>query len=176
MLLAIFCAVETAPPGFAQASREYDLKAALMFNFTQFVEWPASTFRSPDAPFIIGILGRDPFGNVIDDLVRTESCGMHRIQVVRYRRVEDIDSCQMLFIPESERNRLPRILAAVKGRPILTVSDIEGFALRGGMMRLWKQPDGRIHLRINLNEVKAAGLMVSSKLLRVAEVVSTESR
>ena len=156
-----------------QSTHEYDLKAVLIFNFTQFVEWPPTAFARDDAPFVIGVLGRDPFGRALDDVVRTETCGNRRIEVVRFTSAEAIRDCHILFISETESANLARILAVLGRRPILTVGDFEGFSLRGGMMRFKKSPEGKIQLRINLDVVKAANLVVSAKLLRIAEIVRT---
>lgn len=175
--LAWFCfaaagAIAVAPRTAAQASREYDLKAALIFHFTQFVEWPASAFATPDAPLVIGILGEDPFGGILDEIVHNERCGQRPIKIERYRNLPSVRNCQILFVGNSERENLARINAALRFRPILTVAEFEGFATRGGMIRMVRNTENKIALRINLNAIKAAGLTVSAKLLRVAEVVN----
>lgn len=167
---AVFAA--SPPPPFAQGSREYDVKAALLFNFTRFVEWPARAFARPDSPVVIGILGPDPFGSVLDRMVNNETCGGRPIVVVRFSNVAAARDSHLLFITSAERGNLPRILAALRGRPVLTVGDFEGFTAAGGMIRLLKNPADKMQLRINLNATKAADLVVSAKLLRVAEAVN----
>lgn len=154
-----------------EASKEYDLKAVLLYHFTQFVEWPAHSFPRPTAPLVIGVLGRDPFGQVLDDVVRQETYARRRIVVERYRRVDLIGNCQILFIDSSESRNFPRVLAVLRGRPVLTVGDFEDFAARGGMIRFLKNPDAKITLGINLAAAKAAGLNISPQLLRVADVM-----
>lgn len=156
----------------AQVSREYDLKAVLLFNLTRFVEWPAESFADPDTPLIIGILGQDPYGKILDDVVRTESYGRHKIQVVRFRNIESVKDCQILYISADESRNLSRILARLAGRPLLTVGDFDAFSLRGGMVGFSQNAEGKIRLRINLEAVRASHLAVSGKLLRVAEVVN----
>lgn len=155
----------------AQTSREYDLKAVLVYNFAQFVEWPASAFPSSTAPLVIGILGHDPFGRVLDDLVKQEPADRRRIVIERHRSLDTIGHCHILFIEAGEQRNFPRILAALRGRPVLTVGDFDDFALRGGMIRFLKNPADKITLRINLEAARAAGLNISAQLLRVAEVV-----
>lgn len=173
MFLAVLAGGVIAPARVpAQISREYDLKAVLLFNLTQFVEWPSSVFAQPDSPVVIGILGRDPFGSVLDDIVRNEKVGERNIVVQRFRNVQSARDCHILFVSSSEEAELPRILRVLRGRPILTVGDFDEFAARGGMIRFMANPQGKIHLRINLTSVKNADLIVSAKLLRVAEVVS----
>jgi len=157
---------------------EYQLKAVFLFNFVQFVDWPATPQDSQPptlAPLLIGILGDDPFGPFLDETVRGERLGARPIQVRRYRRIADLEECQVLFISRSENERLPEILSAVKHRPVLTVSDGDGFANQGGMIQ-FVTDKSRIRLRINLDAAEAANLTISSKLLRVAEIVRTQRR
>lgn len=164
--------VGLAPAARAENSREYDLKAVLLFNLTRFVDWPPVAFADPEAPLVIGILGQDPYGKILDDVVRTESYGRHKIQVVRYRTVESARDCQILFVSSSEQPNLPRILRELAGRPILTIGEFEGFAAGGGMIRLYQTAEGKIRLRVNLGSVRAGGLTVSAKLLRLAETIN----
>ncbi len=159
-------------PARAEISREYDLKAVLLFNLTRFVEWPPATFADPESPLIIGVLGQDPYGHTLDEVVRTERYGTHRILVVRYRTVEAAESCQILFVCSNEQANLPGILRDLAGRPILTVGEFDSFATGGGMIRLFQNAQGKIRLRINLAAVRASGLNISGKLLRVAETIN----
>jgi hypothetical protein len=151
---------------------EYQLKGVFLFNFVQFVEWPATPTPDAQRPLLIGILGDDPFGPSLDATVRGERLGARPIQIRRYRQVADITDCNILFISRSEKDRIPEILSALKNRPVLTVSDGDAFANRGGMIQFITDKN-RIKLRINLEAAQATGLTISSKLLRVAEVVRT---
>ncbi|MCW3110007.1 MAG: YfiR family protein, partial [Segetibacter sp.] len=154
----------------AQTSREYNIKAVFLYNFTQFVEWPSNTFPGPDAPFIIGILGDDPFHSSIDEAVANEKAKGHPIIVQRYRNVKDINNCHILFISNTESGKLREILAALASKNILTVSDIPDFATTGGIIRFITK-ENKIKLQINLPASKDADLNISSKLLQVAEIV-----
>src|SRR6185436_524028 len=116
-------------------SREYQVKAVFLFNFAQFVEWPPPAFADAQAPLVIGVLGEDPFGAYLDETVRGEKVNNRPLTVQRYRRVEEIKACHVLFISQSEVDRLKEIIATLKGRNILTVGDTDGFALYGGMIR-----------------------------------------
>jgi hypothetical protein len=156
----------------SQASPEYQLKAVFLFNFAQFVEWPASAFAGPDAPLVIGILGEDPFGSYLDETVRGEKVDDRPLVVRRFKSVDEITTCHILFINWRDADQLRDILAHLRGRSILTVSDVEGFATRGGMIRFLTDQN-RIRFRINLDAAKAASLTVSSKLLRAAQIVPT---
>lgn len=174
MLAAVLAAMlmfqgvaRAAPPG------EYQVKAVYLFNFGQFVEWPRQALGPDNSPFVIGILGDDPFGKTIDDVVRGETLGSHPLVVKRFRDVEDITGCNILFIGRNERDKLDSALAAMRGRSVLTVTDIDGAEHKGAMIVLFNQ-DNRIRMRINLAEARAGNLVISSKLLRPAEVIGRE--
>lgn len=152
-------------------SREYQIKAVFLFNFAQFVEWPPAAFASAQAPLVIGVLGEDPFGSFLDQAVQGEKAGQRPLEVRRYAQVSDIDACHILFISRSEAGRLDEIVARLNGRGTLTVSDIDGAAVRGVMIRFINQ-NNHLRLRINLDAAKFAGLTISSKLLRPAEIVT----
>lgn len=158
----------------AQSSREYDLKAVLLFNLSRFVEWPATSFAAPGSPLLIGILGDDPFGKVLDEVVRPEIHHGHPLQIVRSSSLAALQNCHILFISASQRDQLPRILPELQGRPILTVADFDPFVGRGGMVGLRRSDGGKIQLRIDLRAARGAGLVVSGKLLQVAEVMNRE--
>ncbi len=161
----------TAAQTQREAIQEYQLKAVFLFNFAQFVDWPAVTFADTAAPFVIGVLGDDPFGNQLDVVVRGETVHSRPLVVRRYHRLEDITPCHILFISQSERDRMAKIVAGLRGRHILTVSDAENFARDGGMIQFFAEHH-KIRLRIDLEAAKADDLTISSKLLRPAEIVS----
>lgn len=154
----------------AQPSRERQVQAVFLFNFAQFVQWPETSFMTPDSPLIIGVLGHDPYGATLDDVVRGEQVGGRALEVRRFQRVEDAVECHILYVSRSEEARFDRIFAALQGRALLTVGDADGFALQGGMIRFVTER-GRIRLRVNLEAAREAGLTLSSKLLRSAEIV-----
>lgn len=171
-LLAGGGASETA--GADAPSREFQVKAAFLYNFVQFVEWPPGAFRTPDSPIVIGVLGQDPFGSFLDQLVAGETVNGRRLVVERYRWIGDIDACHLLFVSGSEGKRAAQIAEALKGRSVLTVCDWEELMTHGAMVRFVTERQ-RVRLRINLDAVRAGGLTISSKLLRSAETVSQET-
>jgi hypothetical protein len=172
-LIASIMLFSAGPEASAQTaiSREYEIKAVFLFNFAQFVDWPPKTSASLQAPLIIGVLGDDPFDGYLDDTVRGEKLNNRPFVVQRYRRVEDIDGCQVLFIGRTDPSQLLHIMAALKGRSILTVGDTEDFAEDGGIIRFVTE-NNRIRFRINVDAAEAAHLVISSKLLRLAEVAT----
>lgn len=159
-----------APANAAPASPEYQLKAVFLFNFTRFVEWPATTYAADDTPFVIGVLGHDPFGDSLDEAVKDEKVDSHPMVVRRLQSPAEIAGCQIVFLGRDSGVSLDALLAATKNHPVLTVGDGTDFAKRGGMMRFVVE-NSRVRLRVNLGAVRQAGLVVSSKLLRSVEIV-----
>lgn len=155
----------------AAPSGEYQLKAVFLFNFAQFAEWPARAFADARAPLVIGVLGENPFGAYLGDLVEGETVGGRPLVVAHYRRVEDVAVCHILYIGRGEAARLEPLLAQLRGRSILTIGDADNFTRAGGMVRLVNE-GGKIRLRINLEAAKAGGLMISSKIVRPATIVT----
>jgi YfiR/HmsC-like len=156
--------------GAAAPVSEYQVKAVFLFNFAQFVEWPTSAFPRPNAPFVIGVLGQDPFGVNLDEVVRGETVNKRPLAVARFHDISEVHDCQILFIPSAELAHLDQILTALKGRSVLTVTDANDPSQRGVMIALVTQ-DSRIRLRIDLQAARAGNLTISSKLLRPAEIV-----
>jgi hypothetical protein len=159
------------PAHGATAADEYQVKAVFLFNFSRFVEWPASAFASPEAPFIVGVFGHDPFGGNLDEVVKGETVNGRPLVVKRLKDVADAAGCQIVFIHQSEARRLPDVLSALGGRSTLTVSDIPGTAQRGVMIRLVTEK-GRVRMRVDVDSARASALTISSNLLRAAEIVT----
>jgi hypothetical protein len=159
----------TVPPQRDQPSREYQLKAVFLYNFTQFVEWPTGAFQTADEPLIIGILGKDPFGKYLDQTVFGEKLDEHPFEVRRFGKVGDIKACHILFVNVTDTNTWDEVFALAGSKHILTVGDAENFASAGGMIRFFTE-NGKTRIRINLESAKNASLTISSKLLRLAEI------
>ncbi|HET6568642.1 MAG TPA: YfiR family protein [Rhodothermales bacterium] len=153
-------------------SPEYQVKAVFLYHFTEFVTWPRSAFPEAQAPLVIGVLGDDPFGAYLDETVRGEMVNGHPLVVRRYDRVEQVEGCQILFVSPSEAGRLGRILSRTSDRPLLTVGDTDDFARDGGIIQ-FVTVRGKIRLRINVDAARSAGLTISSKLLGLADIVTT---
>jgi hypothetical protein len=164
-------------PVWAQFS-EYAVKAAYLFNFTKFVEWPDGTFDSTTSPIIIGVLGEDPFGGDLDRTIAGKSVNGLSIRIKRFgvfdeNRIFQFQKCQILFISYSEKDNIKGILEAMQGTNVLTVSEIEKFPLLGGMV-LFDQEGERITLAINIEAAQKEKLKISSRLLQVAKIYKSE--
>lgn len=152
-----------------------EVKAVFLFNFVHFVEWPAAAFDNPQSPVVICVLGEDPFGELLDEVVNGESVGSRQLLVERFRRLEDMSDCHVLFISTSETPNQARILTALRDVPTLTVGERADFATRGGMIRFLTEQN-RVRLEVNVAAAKAAGLTISSNLLRSARIVGEGGR
>jgi len=173
LLLALALSAPRAAAEAPAPPPEYQVKAVFLFNFAQFVDWPAQAFPDAGAPLVIGVLGDDPFGTYLDELVRNEKIGGRPLVVRRFERVQDIRECHILFVSRNAAGQFDRIAADLQGRSLLTVGDTENFSRLGGMVRFVTE-NGKIHLRINVEAAKESGLTISSKLLRWATIVTKE--
>ena len=150
---------------------EHEVKAAFLFNFMQFVEWPASVTTNVSTPLVIGVLGDNPFGTVLDETIKGETVRGQPLQIKRSHRVDDLKDCQIVFICHSEKAHLKEILNALRGCGILTVSDIEQFCQHGGMIELLNE-GGKIRFAINQEAAEQDKVKISSKLLRLARLAN----
>ena len=171
LLLLLWTATAILPaPASPVASTEYQVKAAFLYNFAKFVEWPPEAF--PDGrPFVIGILGQDSFGSALDEAVSGKTIRERKISVRRFSRLDEAADAHILFISDSEGEALPRILKRLGSAPVLTVSDLPRFAEQGGMVQLIME-QSRVRFAINVASVERAGLKPSSQLLKLARIVN----
>ena len=163
-------ASESPSPTAAPAPREYLIKAVFLYNFAKFTTWPAESFPDPQAPLYLCILGEDAFGAAMES-IEGKSIKGRPLAVIRIAQVSDAVRCHILFISTSEEERLRAILDDLRERPILTISDMPNFAQAGGTINL-KTVEDRIRFDINVDAANAADLRLSSKLLRLGNIVS----
>lgn len=159
-----------ANPGRPTTPAEYEIKAAFLYNFAKFIEWPPQTGQGEPDAFVITILGQDPFDGVIDDMLQGKTVNSRRVVVRRASRADDVRSSQILFISDSERAQLADILKRFANTATLTVGESDRFAERGGIICFRMEKD-RIRLDINLAVAERARLRISSELLKLARIV-----
>jgi hypothetical protein len=153
-------------------AREHQVKAIFLFNFVQFITWPAAAFPDPHAPITIGILGDDPFGPFLEEAVQGEAIDGRALTIKRLQHIEEVMGCHMLFVSKSESERLDQILAAVQGKSIVTVGEMQAFAHQGGIINFFTVGN-KVRYEINVAAAKRAHLDISSKLLRLAKIVGS---
>ncbi len=147
---------------------EYQIKAAFIYNFARFVEWPSAAFTNSNSPMIIGVFGENVFGDNLERTISGNEINCHPLQFKMFNSVEEATNCHVLFIGTSEKNRMPKILARLQGTAVLTVSEnTDTFIANGGMINLVIVED-KVRFRINNDAAKKSGLIISSKLLSLA--------
>ncbi|MCB0430634.1 MAG: YfiR family protein [Flavobacteriales bacterium] len=155
----------------AQTYSEYEVKAAFLFNFGKFVDWPEKAFETPESPIIIAVVGDDPFGEVLDNIVKGRTTNGRTWQVKRYQQWRDVGECHILFVSGSERLRIREILDMVKNKPVLTVGDeIEEFCQLGGIIN-FSNRQSKYGFQINKVTADQKKIRISSKLLMLAKII-----
>lgn len=154
-------------------ARETAIKAAYLYNFTQFVEWPETAFHDPDQPFIIGVYGPNPFGRLLDEIVQGQQVSGRRIETRYLSDTREIPGCHILFISRTANLTMAELDAATAARPVLTVSDARRFARHGGMVGFVTDRN-RVRFEVNLGSARQAGLNLSSRMLRLAIIINRE--
>ena len=169
--LAVWAALSSVN-AFAQQTKptEYQVKAAYIYNFGKFVKWPPASAANQSASFSICVLGEDPFGTVLQSSLVGESVGGRPVVVRRVPRPQEAVNCHILFLSPGEADDLKNTLAALGQAPVLTVSDIPEFALRGGMIQFVLEGD-RVRFEINRASAESSGLTLTSDLLKVAAAI-----
>lgn len=169
--LLMLLLLATLNPAIAQIrpANEKQVKAAFIYNFTHFIDWPATSFASESAPFVIGIVGNDPIAEYLSDLVKDEKCGYRNISVQKFATYNDIGNCNILYIPGNEASKLKSIIPELNRRGILTVVDDASYSKWGGIVCFFKQQN-KLRLQINISQAKAAELTISSKLMSVSDI------
>ena len=177
-LIAILASLSLAVGANAQSagsdeSSEYLIKAGFIYNFAQLVQWPDAAFPQADSPIVIGVLGSDPFGATIDNVVQGKKLNGRSLVIKRLKWGKDakeIRECNILFISSSEKDRLDEIIQTVKWLPILTIGETPGFATRGGIINLTLEGN-RVRFEVDIEAAKQANLNISSRLLALARIV-----
>lgn len=187
VLLGLFLAA--APLTYAKDSsyKEYDIKAAFIYNFMKFVSWPDDPKKgdeekdvNSDEPIVIGVIGRNPFGKSMDAILKKKIKGREIVLLElmgydkgydekkkEYWQAEELEECRLLFVSSSEKKYAEKILAMVDGKDILTVSETDKFLDRGGIINFVEHKN-KIRFEINITAAKRADLKVRSQLLRLA--------
>ena len=158
----------------AQRPTEYEVKAAFLYNFAKFTQWPDRAFADAQAPLLIGVVGSDPFGPILDRTVAGKTVGRRRFVVKRFAKPSDgLRDCHVLFIGSSAAEWISSSLAALRGAPVLTVGESDLFCENGGIINLVLRQN-RVRFQISAGAADRAGLTLSSRLLRLAEIVPSK--
>lgn len=155
--------------GHAQnpAPSEYQIKAAFVYDFAKFVEWPPGAFAATNSPLVIGVLGKNVFGGDMERTIHSKSIGEHPLEFKEFHAVSEATNCQVLFISTSEKDGLAGIIKQLRGSSVLTVGEMDHFTDAGGMINLVMQSN-KVRFQVNNDEAAKAGLKISSRLLSLA--------
>lgn len=151
-------------------SVEYQVKAAFLFNFAKFVDWPPGSYQDEKTPITICVFGYDPFGSALDEIIRGKSINNRELVKRRIDKAGELKTCQIVFVSAREDKFLLEILSNLKGVSALVVGEGENFAERGGEIQFYLE-NNRVRFAINVDAVQRARLNVSSKLLALAKIV-----
>jgi len=151
-------------------AEEYSVKAAFLFHFAQFIDWPPEAFQDANNPLIYCTLGVDPFHGALETALNGKAIGTRTIRVQHFRVLQEIQRCHILFIGATEKNISPPMLASLLDSPVLTVGERDNFAKDGGMIGFCLEQN-KIRFEINLDAAERAKLRISSRLLALAKTV-----
>ncbi|HZQ17662.1 MAG TPA: YfiR family protein [Terriglobales bacterium] len=171
-LIAVYLFSVSNAAGQESKVSEYQVKATYLYNFSRFVEWPPQAGPATQSDnFLICVLGDNPFGSTLNDLVANESIEGKSVETKQVLAPADAAKCRVLFISLSEEGRLKTILAGLRNTSVLTVSDLPRFVEKGGMIQFVVE-DNHVRFQVNATTAKRAGLLMSSELLKLAVGVS----
>ena len=145
---------------------DYQVKAAFLYHFGQFVEWPTNAFADARSPLVIGVYGDDPFHGDLERMVAGQNINGHPVVIRHIKTLPDLKGCHILFIAAPEKGRDRELLKAVNSAGVLTVGEMDDFIQAGGMINFIIE-DSQVHFQINNNAARAAGLNISSKLIKL---------
>jgi hypothetical protein len=154
----------------APVPSEYQVKAAFLYNFAKFVDWPVEALPESSTDMILCILGEDPFGTDLEETVQGKLVNGRRLGIKRFKSPSGLKGCHILFISSSEGNRVAEILATLRGASVLTIGEMERFARLGGIINFTME-DNKVRFEINVDAAAQAGLKISSKVLKLATIV-----
>jgi hypothetical protein len=171
--VAAACALALACIGqaFAQSGLEYEVKAAFLYNFIQFVEWPPAALPDPSSPFRVCVYGQNPFGPALERTMTGEQRSGHPLTIELITAGDSAMQCNLLFVPQSQAARTAAALRATGDGPVLSVGESANFLRAGGMINLFVE-GGRVRFDVNPSAALMRGLVLSSKLLRIARNTS----
>ena len=178
--IAVLCCFHAVVPSQIRAQTSpytpYQLKALYLHNFAKYTEWPKEVLGDENAPFVLGILGKDPFGKAIE-IIEGKAIKGRKLVVKRFANVQDVKDCHLLFICSSETDRLPQTLKALEKSSILTIAEVEGFLQQSGMINLVAEQktagSQSVSFEINRAAAEKANLKLDTQLLKLAKRVKS---
>ena len=150
--------------------KSHQVKAVFLYNLTNFVSWPDNSFENRKTQLKICILGEDPFHGLLEKVIEGETVNGRPLTIIKVKALKDLEPCHLLVVSPSMKTKLISIFKAIDNQPVLTVGDFDGFSYQGGMVNLVPK-ENRIHVEINIDSTRKAGLEISAKLLNLATII-----
>jgi hypothetical protein len=158
-----------------RGASEYQIKAAFLYNFAKFVEWPPDNIGGASGPVTICIVGEDPFGKLLDEFTQGKTINGRPVLISRLKPGQELKGCQIAFISSADRNQFKSIFQNADRADVLTVGETAGFAALGGTINFIRE-EGKVHFEVNVDAAQRANLKISSKLLSLAKIVKEQDR
>jgi hypothetical protein len=174
LLLLVLLVSSSGVGAQANSPSEYQVKAAFLFNFAKFIDWPSNSFDDANSPFTVCVLGHDPFGHALDDELHGKIIGDRPLAVQRLKDKAQARRCQVVFVSSSESTHQSEILESLRGASMLLVGEANNFATSGGTIQFTTE-DNHVRFTINIDAANRSGLNFSSKLLGLAKIVHDEA-
>jgi hypothetical protein len=169
-VLAIVCVATISGTALGQKADEYQVKAAYLYNFAKFIDWPAQTFDSPAQPIVFCVLGQTPLSQPLQDALTGKIVDQRPLVFRQLSDSKQAGKCQVLFIGSPDKKQRRESLDEVKSHNVLTVGEVETFTNEGGIVRFLLD-SGRVRLEFNLDAADEAKLRISSKLLSLGSTM-----
>ena len=178
LVMALSALFALCIPGaaLAAASSEYQVKTAYLYNFAKFIQWPAGAFADSSSPIVIGILGEDPFGNSLDQVVSQRQAQGRSLRIERYQSLAEIKHCHLLFISRSEANHQGELLKTIADWVFATVGESADFTRDGGQIRFFFTSNQTIKIEVNPDAAQRAGIFISSRIMKIARIYQPADR
>jgi hypothetical protein len=160
----------------APISSEYQVKTAYLYNFAKFIQWPEGTFTDTTEAIVIGIVGEDPFGNLLDEAISQRRAQGRPLRVERYHNLADIGHCHLLFVSRSEAKQQSELFRALADSNVVTIGESPDFTKEGGQVRFFLSKSQTIKIEINRTAVHRAGIFISSRILKIARIYKPEDQ
>jgi hypothetical protein len=171
--LAIFCGGLQAARADSALPREYLIKAAFLYNFAKFIQWPDAAFYGPQTPFKIAVIGDVDFGAALAT-IQNKTINSRRIVIDQLEATNGLEQYHLVFLSRSQMENIDQILSQLDGKPVLTISDAKDFSRMGGIIQLYEK-DNKIRFNVNMEPAERSQLKISSKLLKLAQVVERQT-
>ena len=160
-----------------RTSNPYDLIAANLHKFPAYVQWPRSAAAANTAPWRIGVLGEDPFGDALMQVTKNQPIGGREFEIIHATRAEDLRTCDLVYVGLKDEDKIKQALNTLAGRPILTVSTAENFLQLGGVIRMEiPKKAGNVRFSLNLDQARSSGLKISAEMQELATQILKEGR